>query len=75
MQRMLTGTQAARELGHCYKHVYELAARGLLPGAHKTGRVWRIPMRAVVAYKRKRIAQNFNPSIHESNHAGVIAQA
>ena len=43
MKEHLTVSEAARRKGCTVKYVYDLLWSGLLPGARKVGRSWRIP--------------------------------
>ena len=54
----LTVQQAALQLGVTLKYVRDLLYEQKLVGAHKEGRVWRIPAKAVEQWKQTRQAQS-----------------
>ena len=49
-----TVQQTAQHLGVTMKYVRDLLYEGKLPGAHKAGRVWRIPASAIQEWRQSR---------------------
>lgn len=51
-----TVQQTAQHLGVTLKYVRDLLYEGKLRGAYKTGRIWRIPARAVQEWRQSHAA-------------------
>lgn len=53
----LSASETARRLGLGLNYIYIQLWLGRFEGAHKVGRMWRIPLKAVEARRKKKIAE------------------
>lgn len=58
MQKKVSVRTAAQMLGCTRKYLFDLLYESRLPGAHKNGRLWEIPVQAVEAYRKAREVKN-----------------